>query len=55
MPFTIFFKEHITGIEYSTRVPGLVTLAPTADVPTGVPPATTSVSRAVLFPFWTCR
>jgi hypothetical protein len=25
MPFTIFFKEHIEGIEYSAWVPSLVT------------------------------
>jgi hypothetical protein len=54
MPFTIFFKEHIGGIEYSAWVPSHVTGDPAAIVPTGVPPAATSVSRAFLFPLWTC-
>jgi hypothetical protein len=54
MPFTIFFKEHIGGIEYSAWVPSHVTGDTTAVVPTGVPPAAASVSRAFLFPLWTC-
>jgi hypothetical protein len=54
MPFTIFFKEHIGSIEYSAWVPSLVTGDPVVVVPTGVPPAATSVSRAFLFALWTC-
>jgi hypothetical protein len=54
MPFTIFFKEHISGIEYSAWVLSHVTIDPTAVVPTRVPPAAASVSRVFLFPLWTC-
>jgi hypothetical protein len=54
MPFTIFFKEHISGIEYPAWVPSHVTVDPAAVVPTGVPPAVALVSRAFLFPLWTC-
>jgi hypothetical protein len=54
MPFTIFFKEHIGDIEYSTWVPIHVTGDPAAVVPTGVPPAAASVNRTFLFPLWTC-
>jgi hypothetical protein len=54
MPFTIFFKEHIGGIEYSAWVPSHVIVDPAAVVPTRVSPAATSVSRAFLFPLWTC-
>jgi hypothetical protein len=54
MPFTIFFKEHIVGIEYSAWAPSHVTVDPAAVVPTGVPPAAASVSRAFLFLLWTC-
>jgi hypothetical protein len=46
MPFTIFFKEHVGGIEYSAWVPSLVTGDPAAVVSTGVPQyATALVSR----------
>jgi hypothetical protein len=55
MPFTIFFKEHIGGIEYSAWVPSLVIGDPAAVVSTGVPQyATASVSRTFLFALWTC-
>jgi hypothetical protein len=53
-PFTIFFKKHIGGIEYSSWVPSLVTGDPAAVVPTGVPHAAASVSRTFLFALWTC-
>jgi hypothetical protein len=45
MPFTIFFKDHISGIEYSAWVPSIITGDPAAIVSTGVPHATALVCR----------
>jgi hypothetical protein len=55
MSFTIFFKEHIGGIEYCAWVLSLVTGDPAGVVSTGVPQYTTaSVSHTFLFALWTC-
>jgi hypothetical protein len=54
MPYTIFFKEHIGGIEYSAWVPSLFTGDPATVVSTGVPHTAFPVSRTFLFALWTC-